>query len=206
MEDLCKLSLEEFCKRLGDATPTPGGGAAGAVAASLASSLAKMVAGLTLGKKGYEEYESEMERIIEEMEERTLKLHEFVNEDVAAFDAVMEAFKLPKGEERKAAIQNALKKAAEVPYEVARCARNIIQELEALAEWGNKNALSDVASSAHLALAAFRVAVENVQINLRSIKDEEFVKKFQEEIEELKAQIDGSYKRVLKTVEERLMG
>jgi len=143
-----------------------------------------------------------MERIAEEMEERVQKLQELANEDVAAFDAVITAFKLPKGEERKAAIQKALKRAAEVPFEVARCARTILSELEPLAEWGNKNAISDVASSAHLAMAAFKIALENVDINLKSIKDEKFVKAMNEEIEELKSQIEGSYSRILKLVEE----
>ncbi|RKX45543.1 MAG: formiminotransferase-cyclodeaminase [Thermotogae bacterium] len=201
--DIGKLPIGDFCKELGAPTPTPGGGAVGAVVASFAAALAKMVAGLTLGKSGYEEYEPEMEKIVEEMEERIQKLQELADEDVAAFDAVMAAFKLPKGEERKAAIQKALKRAAEVPFEVARCARSILSELEPLAEWGNKNAISDVASSAHLAMAAFKIALENVNINLKSIKDEKFVKTMNEETKELRSQIEGSYSRILKLVEER---
>jgi len=209
MKDFSRMSLDEFVKSTSDATPTPGGGAAGAVTGALAAALARMVAGLTRGKKGYEEYESEMERLMEEMGERQQKILNLLNEDVEAFDGVMDALKMPKDtpeakEKRRQKLQEALKKAAEVPFELARCARTIIQELEPLADWGNSNALSDVASSAHLARAAFLIAKENVKINLRSIKDEEFVAGMKEELEELEKQVEAGYTRVMNILEERM--
>src|SRR5258705_5764203 len=54
------VSIGEFLDRVGEATPTPGGGSVAALAGALASSLVQMVAGLTIGKKKYAAAEDEM--------------------------------------------------------------------------------------------------------------------------------------------------
>lgn len=68
------LSLKEFCEKVAERKPTPGGGAVGSVVGALACALAEMVANFTRKKKEYENVEPEMERIVEAMEEAREKL------------------------------------------------------------------------------------------------------------------------------------
>ena len=54
---LSAMSLNDFSLELASSSPAPGGGSASAVAGALAASLSSMVANLTIGKKGYEDYQ-----------------------------------------------------------------------------------------------------------------------------------------------------
>lgn len=195
--DVRKTTLKEFCDMVADKTPAPGGGAVGAIVAALAASLNQMVANLTIGKKKYREYEKTMQEVLENMEYSREKLQDLATKDINAFNAVMEAIKLPKNDQtRSEKIQEALKKATDVPFELARESRNILKFSELTSKFGNKNAISDAYSSAELAYAAFKIAMYNVLINLSSIKDEEFVSKYKEELEELRNEVEGLYNSI----------
>ena len=56
--------MKEFIDSLAGKEPTPGGGGAAAVVGSLAAALGSMVANLTTGKKKYEQYQEDIDRII----------------------------------------------------------------------------------------------------------------------------------------------
>jgi len=190
------LSLKEFCEKVAERKPTPGGGAVGSVVGALACALAEMVANFTRKKKGYEDVEPEMERIVEAMEEAREKLFSFAEKDMKAFEKVMEAYK-KSGEE----LQSALKEAASVPMDVIRVMKDLGHDLEKLAEFGNKNLASDTLNAMDLCRAVFLVEKVNVLVNLKSIEDEKFKKEMLEELEEQEKQIEGSYRRVREYLE-----
>tara|TARA_B100001105_G_C22391096_1_gene444428 strand:+ start:1090 stop:1599 length:510 start_codon:yes stop_codon:yes gene_type:complete len=101
--------------------------------------------------------------------------------DAEAFDAVMRAYRLPKGDEaevsvRKGEIRNATWGAAAVPLETAFEACELLVSIQKLAEHGNSNALTDLAASAELANTAAHIAAMNVRINLVSIEGEDVEK------------------------------
>ncbi|QTA37859.1 cyclodeaminase/cyclohydrolase family protein [Thermosipho ferrireducens] len=195
--ELKNMTLKEFCDKVAEKSPVPGGGAVGAIVASLAASLNQMVANLTIGKKKYEEYEEIMEEVLENMELSRRRLQDIADRDIRAFNKVMEAFKIPKDNpERKEKLEHALKEAADVPFELARESRNVMKYTEITCKWGNKNAISDAFSAAELSLAAFKIAMYNVLINLKSIKDSAFVKHYEEELKELKGEIEGIYNNI----------
>ena len=206
--DLCTLSVKDFLKRVAERSPTPGGGAVGCVVASLAASLGAMVANLTIGKRGYEDVSDQMESALEVCENEMTYLCDLVNKDVQAFDQVMSAYKLPKNTDdekaaRKVKIQQALKTAIEVPFDLARRAKNIIINLERVAKWGNLNAISDVESAAHLLLAVYYVAKANVMINMKSLKDEKYSEWIKEEMDHIDKQIRGAHERILDVIAKR---
>ncbi|MBO8167245.1 MAG: formimidoyltetrahydrofolate cyclodeaminase [Thermotogae bacterium] len=206
--DLCTLSVKDFLKRVAERSPTPGGGAVGCVVASLAASLGAMVANLTIGKRGYEDVSDQMESALEVCENEMTYLCDLVNKDVQAFDQVMSAYKLPKNTDdekavRKVKIQQALKTAIEVPFDLARRAKNIIINLERVAKWGNLNAISDVESAAHLLLAVYYVAKANVMINMKSLKDEKYSEWIKEEMDHIEKQIRGAHERILDVIAKR---
>src|SRR5512144_1043795 len=93
-----------FIEELAAPTPTPGGGSAAAYAGAMGAGLVAMVAGLTIGKKKYAEVEAEMQAVRVVAEKLRKELTQAVDDDAAAFEAVMGSFKLPKEtEEQKTA-------------------------------------------------------------------------------------------------------
>jgi glutamate formiminotransferase len=150
--------LPEFLDALAAPTATPGGGSASAAAAAMAAALGAMVT--RLAKQDSSGFEDDR-RFFTEAVER----------DAEAFQRVMAACKRPT-EERAPFVEEALHGAAEVPLEVLERAHAMLTRLENL-EIPAKFA-SDLAVAKALAAAAKTGALENVRINLDSIKDDVF--------------------------------
>ena len=86
--ELSHLPVDEFCEVTASDTPAPGGGSISALCGALAASLSTMVAKLTIGRKGYETVEADMQAAIVELERiRQILLHT-IDEDAAAFNAL----------------------------------------------------------------------------------------------------------------------
>ena len=165
-------SPEGFAQAVADGTPTPGGGAVAALSGALSAALAEMVARLTVGKKRYADVEETMNAVVAAGSDLRQRLLAAVDEDIQAFDRVMEAFRLPKDDPvRAAAIQTAMVQAADVPLNVARCSLEAMRLAEQVARQGNQNAASDAAVAALAGLAAVEGAALNVRVNAASLDD-----------------------------------
>ncbi len=201
--------VEEFVTELSLPTPTPGGGSASALSLALSYALISMVSGLTLKSKKYKD-SWEIAKDVQEKAYAGIKRSvELMREDTEAFNRVMESFKLPKGtdeekRERQNAIQNALKKATEVPLATMELAFSTLEHLKTLAEHGNKNAVSDVGVAALQARAAYEGAKMNVVINLGSIKDQDFVNKIREKVNGMDTTFYNEIEGVIKKVYESM--
>ena len=175
------MKIQEFLDELASDSPAPGGGSVAALGASMGAALVSMVASLTVGKEKYKDNWEAMEAVRAKSETLRAKFVRLMNDDTASFNAYMAAMKLPKEtdeqkETRKAAIQEAAKRATVVPLETLEsCAEMAALAFEASTK-GNPNALSDAGSAGLLAHAAGTAAAYNVRINLPSVKDETFVK------------------------------
>src|SRR5580658_5804532 len=117
---ITQSSVEKFLDDLASGLPTPGGGSAAAIMGAMGAALVSMVCNVTIGKKGYEAVEAEMKAVLQESERVRRRLTDMVAEDIAAFDSIMAAYKLPKAtDEDKAlradAIQAGLRRATETP-------------------------------------------------------------------------------------------
>ncbi len=182
--------IDTFLDALAGDSATPGGGGVAALNGAMAAALVTMVCRLTIGRKKYADIEPEMKAILQKSETLRARLTGLVTEDVAAFDAVMAAFGLPKSTDteklaRREAIQSALKEATRVPLETARSCAEVIALAKPVAEKGNINAASDAGSAAQSALAGLRSAALNVYINLGSIRDERFVTEMEAQMAEI---------------------
>ncbi len=202
---LIDKSVSDFLGELASRTPVPGGGSVAALSASLASALTEMVANLTIGKKGFEKVEKEMEKISQESSNYREKFLKDIDKDADVFNRVMDAFKLPKNTQeeivqRKGVIQEELKKAALVPLEVAEDAVKLMEFTSKVVEKGNKNAISDGAVAAMMARSATLGALFNVKINLQSIKDETFVNKILKRVNELELKAAEEEQKILSNV------
>ncbi|GMU85410.1 MAG: methenyltetrahydrofolate cyclohydrolase [Ignavibacteriales bacterium] len=171
-----KNHTQAYLEALSAGTPTPGGGNASAVAGAISASLGMMVINLTLGKPKYAEYENELRAALENLTSLREKLLQLSEADNAAFDEVMLAFKLPKSNpeelaHRKAEVQKATIKAAQVPAEVVKTASELVPHLSLLIEKGNRNSLSDTGVALQYLEPCISGALYNVMINCSSIKD-----------------------------------
>ena len=160
--------------------PTPGGGAIAALTAATGAALAEMVANLTVGKKGYEAVQPEMEELQAKAEAIRKRMLELSQADADVFNIFMNALGLPKNTDeekaaRTAAIQQAYKDAAMVPSEIGELANQIFDLAELASRKGNQNLITDGIIAAINARAAVKSAFLNVRINLTGIKDESFV-------------------------------
>ncbi len=197
-----------FLDELAAPTPAPGGGSAAAYSAAMGAGLVSMVAGLSVGKKKYAQVEAEMQAVRVMSEKLRKELTLSVEDDAAAFEAVMGAFRLPKDtpeqvQIRAAAIYNATLNAALVPFHVAEGAIKVMELAEKCARDGNSNAISDSFSAAAMARAALTAAAANVRINLNSLEDRSAGNKMMKALLALEKQADKIEGEIHKTMEHR---
>ena len=177
---LVEQRVIDFVAATASKEPTPGGGAIAALTAATGAALAEMVANLTFGKKGYEAVQTEMEVLQAKAEEIRNRMLELSQADADLFNIFMNALGLPKNTDeekaaRTAAIQQAYKDAAMVPFEIGELANQIFDLAELASRKGNQNLITDGIIAAINARAAVKSAFLNVRINLSGIKDESFV-------------------------------
>lgn len=149
---------------------TPGGGAVAALAGALAGALTAMVGRLTAGKRRYAEVEVEIADVVVQAEQRSAALTALIDDDVAAYEAVVSARKSPPSD-RDAAIQAAVARATEVPLAVARESLAVMELVLAVAQKGNVHAVADAGTAAWMAMAAIQGAVLNVRTNVAAVGD-----------------------------------
>ncbi|MBI4787561.1 MAG: cyclodeaminase/cyclohydrolase family protein [Chloroflexi bacterium] len=201
--------LQQFLDELASAEPVPGGGSVAALSGVLAAALLAMVCRLTIGKKGYESVNADMQELLARAEPVQIELRELMQADIAAYTRVMDAYKLPKatdaGKQARAnTIQDALKHASDVPLRVAELCSELIELARPIASHGNKNAASDAGVGALMAEAGLRGAALNVTTNLVSINDQAFVSTRRARVAQLVASAGKAQEEILSIVEGRM--
>jgi glutamate formiminotransferase/formiminotetrahydrofolate cyclodeaminase len=177
---LVNMDLSGFADETASESPAPGGGSIAAYIGSLGAALATMVANLSSHKKGWDERWKEFSDWAEKGQAYKNELVRLVDADTKAFNMIMAAFSLPKGNDeekaaRKAAIQAATKKAIEVPFRVMEAAYSSMEVIKAMAESGNPNSVSDAGVGALCARSAVMGAFMNVRINASGYDDKGYV-------------------------------
>jgi methenyltetrahydrofolate cyclohydrolase len=170
--------------------PTPGGGSAAALAGAVGSALLSMVAGLPTTRHGSEADRTSLAGARERLCGIIADLSALLDEDAAAYDRVMAAYRRPRGTDeekaaRRAAIQEALTGATDTPLRVmARC-REALGLAAAIAAHGNPSAASDLQVGIALLSAGLDGARLNVEVNLDGLKDQARVTRIRSDVEEL---------------------
>jgi len=205
------IPVTAFLDALASGAPTPGGGGAAAVAGAMAAALVSMVCNLTIGRQRYADAESEMREILDRAETLRAELQQLAEEDVAAFNRLSAAYKLPRLTDadvaiRRDAVQAALKRATEVPLRTARAAAAIMPLCTPVAERGNRAAVSDVGVAALLAHTAVRSALLNVEINLRTLEDTIYTYQVRSEVERLTTGLAAEAEQINDAVAAKLKG
>lgn len=169
--------------------PTPGGGSASALAGALGASLLAMVAGLPKARAASAEDAARLSAAGERCAACSAELAALVDRDSEAYDLVVAAYRKPKGSDaekasRSAAIQDAMRAAIAAPLDVMRVCAAAAEQGVAVAALGNPSASSDVQVGFALLGAGLRGAALNVDVNLGSVKDAEYVAGIRREVEE----------------------
>jgi formiminotetrahydrofolate cyclodeaminase len=203
-------ALGAFLNDLASERSTPGGGGAAAISGAMGAALVSMVCNLTIGKPKYVEVEAELKEVLAKSENLRAELTKAIGDDVKAFDAVMGAYGLPKGEtdEEKAArtakIQAALKEATDVPLECARLCAEVVKLSAIVAHKGNLNVISDAGVAVQSAYAGLMSAALNVRVNAKSIKDRDFADGRLSELEDLLADAGSSTAEIYGLVKDKI--
>jgi len=199
---------DTFLDDLAAGSATPGGGSAAAYAGAMAAGLVAMVARLTVGKKKYAGVSERMEDIARQADGIRATLTTAVDEDARAFDAVMDAYQLPKATDkekaiRHQAIQQATITAAEAPLHVAGLAADIAELAAETAESGNANAITDAGSAASLARSCVYASGLNVRINASGVDDKDAGASWLSSLEAYQTRVDAAHERVHQALQER---
>ena len=191
---LIDLTLKGFVDELSSDSPAPGGGSVSALSGALSAALCSMVANLTFGKKENRRHNKILEELAIRAQELKNLYLDLIDEDTDAFDAYLDAMRMPKKtdaekQSREEAMELAAKHAIEIPLTTLQRAVSLVQLSETAVKKGNDKMLSDAAVSALQAEASAEGAWMNVMINLPSVHDGAFVEK-------VKAEADASLKEV----------
>jgi formiminotetrahydrofolate cyclodeaminase len=191
---LIHTKFSDFVEAVASKTPTPGGGSVSAAVGTLGAALGIMAARYSDA--------TEVESGLEAVKVEFLKL---VDADAQAYGQVNSALALPKGSEeeksrRKAAVQNALSEAAEVPLQGMLLAARGLKVLTELGPRCNKHLVSDLAGAVYFLDAALTGCGENVKINAASLVDKARRELLEKEHARLVAEAHSLRSRVLKDV------
>jgi glutamate formiminotransferase/formiminotetrahydrofolate cyclodeaminase len=170
-------TVSDFVYETSSESPAPGGGSVSALCGSLGTALGTMVANLSAHKRGWDDRWAYFSEIAEKGMSIQKQLLFLVEEDTRAFNVIMDAFKLPadtaeQKAQRKAAIQEATRYAAEVPLSVMKTAYEGFAVLEAMAREGMDSSISDVGVGVLCIRTCIHGAWLNVKINAKSLTDE----------------------------------
>ncbi len=201
--------IRHFLDKLASKSPEPGGGSVAALTGALGAGLVSMVCSLTLGKEKYKDVQPQIEALLRESEKLRLDMQDLVQKDTEAYGALSEVYKMPKNTDaeksaRTAKMQEALKKACQVPFEIGIKSLELAQLARRAADIGNVLAVSDAGVAVLLAQACAQSAALNVKINVNSIKDDAFNKDTWTRMQDVLKQVASLEKAVMDTTYKKM--
>ena len=167
---------------------TPGGGAVSAMVIAHGIALARMVAKLTINREKWKSGHNSAAQFLIDSEDwidYSLRLSE---SDCYAFESVMQAYRMPKGNDeekelRSRAINVANLAATESPLEIMEFGLNVLESIKSMSSTCNSNAITDLGSAIHIIHSALECASLNVQVNITSESENSF--EFSKRVEEI---------------------
>jgi len=206
---LVEMKVTDFVDEVSRESPAPGGGSIAALSGALGAALSSMVSNLSSNKRGSEGIDKILNELSDKCQAIKFNLIRAVDEDTNAFNAYMDARRLPSktGEQkqiRKTAMQKGLKQAVSVPLNTAKLSFEAIKIANTVAKYGNPNSITDVGVGAQCAYTGVIGGIYNMLINLKDIEDKQFVENIKKECADLKKQSSDELNKVLEFVESKL--
>lgn len=178
--------IEKFLAALASKDATPGGGGASALTAALGAALGNMVGNLTVGKEQYRDVEADMYCLMNETAQLQKELTALIQKDADGFAPLAAAYAMDKNDPNyDTVMEQCLRDAAAAPMEVLRLSCRMIELHSAYAQKSSTLAISDAATGAALCWAAMYGAAVNVVVNTRLMKDREYARHMNAEVDKL---------------------
>ena len=171
---LQELTIEAFLEELGARKPTPGGGSVAALSGALSAGLVCMAAEFSRNKDVSEEARTLMDT-----------LTHLIDRDAKAFAA------------------GDLREATQVPLQTAKHSYAVLKLAGTLLETCNPKVITDIGVATKMAESAVKGAMLNVEVNLVSIRDEDYGREVLKEAEEFSC-ADSLAETILSKIEARL--
>lgn len=207
MKPLSEYTISAFLKALSSKEPVPGGGAASALMGAVGVALCSMVANLTLGKKKYAEYQTEIDGIMARTSASVSNLLELMEKDAEVFEPLSMAYKIPKDDlNREAIMEKALVAACSVPMEVLKEIANIVEVIERTALQGSRLAVSDAGVAALACRSAIEGAAMNVYINTKLMKNRDYAMRLNQEADTILQGSVGRCRAIHRQIADELRG
>lgn len=208
-KQLTAMSVKGFADETARESPAPGGGSVSAYMGALGASLATMVANLSAHKAGWDDRWEEFSRWADKGIELQAELLHLVDADTEAFNGIMAALSMPKGNDeekrmRAEAIEQATENAAQVPLETMKCACKVFEVCRAMAIEGNPNSVTDAGVGALAARSAVLGAGLNVKINAAGLADKTRAAELIAEAEKIAAEAIEKENEILKLVNDKI--
>ncbi len=206
---LVDMTCKGFALETASESPAPGGGSISAYIASLGASLATMVANLSSHKAGWDARWEFFSDWAEKGQALISELLFLVDEDTNSFNRIMDALSLPKGTDaekaaRAVALEEATLYAIEVPLRTMKVAFKAFDVVEAMANEGNPNSVSDAGVGALSLRTAVQGAFLNVKINAVGLKDRAKADELVAEAAQIATAADLKESEILKVVNSKI--
>ena len=195
-----KGSIKAYLDDLAAKKPAPGGGSAAALSAAIGAGLISMVANYTAGNPAYKASQDKIADILVRAENYRLELEALIDEDVDAYGKLSEGLKASGKNNGK--VEALYKEALTPPFETCKIASECLKLCKTIAGCGNKNLITDVAIAAIILEGAFFSAKFNVYINLKYIKDMDYVGRIHGLLAPLEEELPGLKEEIIEMCEE----
>ncbi|XP_032721077.1 formimidoyltransferase-cyclodeaminase [Lontra canadensis] len=207
-QSLADKPLRAFVREVGARSAAPGGGSVAAASAAMGAALASMAGLMTYGRRQFEHLDATVRRLIPPFHAAVAELTMLVDADARAFQAYLEATKLPKStpeerDRRAAALQEGLRRAVAVPLALAETVASLWPALQELALCGNLACRSDLQVAAKALETGMFGAYFNVLINLKDVTDDAFKDQTRQRISSLLQEAKTQAALVLESLEAR---
>lgn len=173
-DSLWEGSAGQLLARTASADPTPGGGAIAAVVGAFGVSLVQMAVRVTL-RAADETAATQLQQVDVRAGELQKLFMQAADEDINAFDTLMDAYRMPRDSDaeraaRAAAISTATLSATRVPLALARAAADGIALGDAARPLVKDSIASDVLAGRDLLRGAGLAALRTAEINLPALE------------------------------------
>lgn len=192
--------MREYLDDLAARIPAPGGGSAAALAASIGVGLMSMVANYTIGNPKYKNGEERIADLLVRCDRARAELQKLIDKDVEEYKKLSDGIKAATKDAGK--IEALYKAAALSPFEVCKITAACLKLCKTLAQYGNKNLITDTAIAAILLEGAFLSAKFNVYVNLEHIEDMDYIGEIHKVLSPLEEDLPKLKEDILEMCEE----
>lgn len=179
MNNIVDMTIKDYIDILSSNAPMPGGGTTSALNAAMGVSLYLMVINLSIENEKYIDYKTELNRSSSELENIKIQLLSLIDEDVKAYESMINVYKMSTATEEEKNIktlkkQEALGICAEPPIKVMQLSLACMDYALKLIGKTTKSAVSDLIVGTINLKSAINSSYQNVLANVKYMKDAEY--------------------------------